>query len=79
MRADIKNIPLEEIYKDYLSMMDMKEKYYYSGKATTLEAATETILTILKDEIVKRKIQELKNEQNDRQVSWAMKQINEEV
>ena len=55
----IEEISLEEIHYDYMTIRAMQDKYYYTTAAEGLRNGMEGVLAVLKDEIVKRKIEEL--------------------
>ena len=59
MRANIKDLKIEEIYEDYIQLKAIEEKYYYCGNSTVFNKAAEGLMTLLKDEITRRKLEEL--------------------
>lgn len=59
MRANIKDLKIEEIYNDYQLLKSINEKYYYCGNSTVFDKAAEGLLTVLKNEITRRKLEEL--------------------
>ena len=59
MRANIKDLKLEEIYDDYVQLKAIEEKYYYCGNSTVFIKAAEGLMALLKDEIARRKLEEL--------------------
>lgn len=60
MRANIRDLKLEEIYDDYVQLKAIEEKYYYCGNSTVFNKAAEGLMALLKDEIARRKLEELK-------------------
>lgn len=64
MRANIKDLKLEEIYDDYVQLKTIEEKYYYCGNSTVFNKAAEGLMTLLKDEITRRKLEELETNHN---------------
>ena len=59
MRANIKDLKIEEIYDDYVQLKAIEEKYYYCGNSTVFIKAAEGLMTLLKEEITRRKLEEL--------------------
>lgn len=64
MRANIRDLKLEEIYDDYVQLKAIEEKYYYCGNSTVFNKAAEGLMTLLKDEITRRKLEELETNHN---------------
>lgn len=64
MRANIKDLKIEEIYNDYQLLKSINEKYYYCGNSTVFDKAAEGLMTLLKDEITRRKLEELETNHN---------------
>lgn len=64
MRANIKDLKLEEIYDDYVQLKAIEEKYYYCGNSTVFNKAAEGLMALLKDEIARRKLEELEANHN---------------
>lgn len=60
MRANIRDLKLGEIYDDYIQLKAIEEKYYYCGNSTVFNKAAEGLMALLKDEIARRKLEELK-------------------
>lgn len=60
MRANIRDLELGEIYDDYVQLKAIEEKYYYCGNSTVFNKAAEGLMALLKDEIARRKLEELK-------------------
>ena len=64
MRANIKDLKIEEIYEDYIQLKAIEEKYYYCGNSTVFNKAAEGLMALLKDEITRRKLKELEANHN---------------
>lgn len=64
MRANIRDLELGEIYNDYRQLKAIEEKYYYCGNSIVFNKAAEGLMTLLKDEITRRKLEELEANHN---------------
>lgn len=64
MRANIRDLELGEIYDDYVQLKAIEEKYYYCGNSIVFNKAAEGLMTLLKDEITRRKLEELETNHN---------------
>lgn len=64
MRANIRDLELGEIYDDYVQLKAIEEKYHYCGNSIVFNKAAEGLLTLLKDEITRRKLEELEANHN---------------
>ena len=64
MRANIKDLTLGEIYDDYVQLKAIEEKYHYCDNSTVFNKAAEGLMTLLKDEITRRKLKELETNHN---------------
>lgn len=64
MRANIRDLELGEIYDDYVQMKAIEEKYHYCGNSIVFNKAAEGLMTLLKDEITRRKLEELETNHN---------------
>ena len=64
MRANIRDLKLGEIYDDYVQMKAIEEKYHYCGNSTVFNKAAEGLMALLKDEITRRKLEELEANHN---------------
>ena len=64
MRANIRDLELGEIYDDYVQLKTIEEKYYYCGNSTVFNKAAEGLMALLKDEIARRKLEELEANHN---------------
>lgn len=59
MRENIRDLSLEEIYNDYRQLKAIEAKYQYCGNSIVFNKAAEGLMTLLKDEITRRKLEEL--------------------
>lgn len=64
MRANIRDLELGEIYDDYIQLKAIEEKYYYCGNSIVFNKAAEGLMALLKEEITKRKLEELETNHN---------------
>ena len=64
MRANIRDSELGEIYDDYVQLKAIEEKYHYCGNSIVFNKAAEGLMTLLKDEITRRKLEELETNHN---------------
>lgn len=64
MRANIRDLELGEIYDDYIQLKAIEEKYHYCGNSIVFNKAAEGLMTLLKDEITRRKLEELETNHN---------------
>ena len=64
MRENIKDLNLGEIYDDYVQLKAMDEKYHYCGNSIVFNKAAEGLMTLLKNEITRRKLEELETNHN---------------
>ena len=55
MRENIRDLSLEEIYNDYRQLKATEEKYQYCGNSIVFNKAAEGLMTLLKEEITRRK------------------------
>lgn len=59
MRANIKDLKIEEIYDDYVQLKAMDEKYRYCSNSNVFYEAAGVLMALLKNEIARRKLEEL--------------------
>ena len=64
MRANIKDLKIEEIYDDYVQLKAMDEKYRYCSHSSVFYEAAEVLMALLKNEIARRKLEELEANHN---------------
>lgn len=74
MRAKIENLTIDEIYEDYCLMKTMDEKYYYCGN-DKIKNASDALMNVLKNEIIRRTLKELETNRNDKTVLESLEQI----
>lgn len=59
MRKNIRDLSLEKIYNDYRQLKAIDERYYYCVNSIVFNKAAEGLMTLLKEEITRRKLEEL--------------------
>ena len=59
MRANIKDLKIEEIYDDYVQLKAIDEKYRYCSNSNVFYEAAGVLMALLKNEIARRKLDEL--------------------
>ena len=64
MRANIKDLKIEEIYNDYVQLKAMDEKYRYCSNSNVFYEAAGVLMALLKNEITRRKLEELETNHN---------------
>ena len=64
MRENIRDLELGEIYDDYVVLKAIEEKYHYCCNSTVFIKAAEGLMALLKDEITRRKLEELETNHN---------------
>ena len=64
MRENIKDLKLGEIYDDYVVLKAIEEKYHYCCNSSVFIKAAEGLMALLKDEITRRKLEELEANHN---------------
>ena len=64
MRTNIRDLELGEIYDDYVQLKAIEEKYHYCGNSIVFNKAAEGLMTLLKNEITRRKLEELETNHN---------------
>ena len=64
MRQNIKDLKLGEIYDDYVQLKAMDEKYRYCSHSSVFYEAAGVLMALLKDEITRRKLEELEANHN---------------
>ena len=64
MRANIRDLKLGEIYDDYVQLKAIEEKYHYCCNSSVFIKAAEGLMALLKDEITRRKLEELETNHN---------------
>ena len=64
MRENIKDLKLGEIYDDYVQLKAMDEKYRYCSNSNVFYEAAGVLMALLKNEIARRKLEELETNHN---------------
>lgn len=64
MRENIKDLKLGEIYDDYVQLKAMDEKYRYCSNSSVFYEAAGVLMALLKNEIARRKLEELEANHN---------------
>lgn len=59
MRKNIRDLSLEEIYNNYRQLKAIEEKYFHCCNNIVFNKAAEALMALLKEEITKRKLEEL--------------------
>ena len=59
MRKNVRDLSLEEIYNDYRQLKAIDERYFHCGNSIVYNKAAEALMALLKEEITKRKLEEL--------------------
>lgn len=77
MRENIRDLSLEEIYNDYRQLKAIEEKYYYCGNSIVFNKAAEGLMTLLKDEITRRKLEELETNHDLKLTDEEMEELSE--
>ena len=77
MRANIRDLELGEIYNDYRQLKAIEEKYYYCGNSIVFNKAAEALMALLKEEITKRKLEELEINHDLKLTDEEMEELSE--
>ena len=77
MRANIRDLELGEIYDDYVQLKAIEEKYHYCGNSIVFNKAAEGLMTLLKDEITRRKLEELETNHDFKPIQKESKELRE--
>ena len=77
MRENIRDLSLEEIYNDYRQLKTIEEKYYYCGNSVVFNKAAEALMALLKEEITKRKLEELETNHDLKLTDEEMEELSE--
>ena len=59
MRENIRDLSIEEIYNDYRQLKAIDERYFHCGNNIVFNKAAEALMALLKEEITRRKLEEL--------------------
>ena len=77
MRTNIRDLELGEIYDDYVQLKAIEEKYHYCGNSIVFNKAAEGLMTLLKEEITKRKLEELETNHDLKLTDEEIKKLSE--
>lgn len=77
MRKDIRDLSLEKIYNDYRQLKAIDERYYYCGNSIVFNKAAEALMALLKEEITKRKLEELETNHDLKLTDEEMEELSE--
>ena len=77
MRENIRELELGEIYDDYVQLKAIEEKYHYCCNSSVFIKAAEGLMALLKDEITRRKLEELEANHNLGPLCKKLKELNE--
>lgn len=77
MRENIKDLKLGEIYDDYVQLKAIEEKYYYCGNSIVFNKAAEGLMTLLKNEITRRKLKELETNHDSKPIQKESEELGE--
>ena len=77
MRENIRDLELGEIYDDYVVLKAIEEKYHYCCNSSVFIKAAEGLMALLKDEITRRKLEELEANHNLGPLCKKLNELNE--
>ena len=77
MRENIRDLELGEIYDDYVVLKAIEEKYHYCCNSSVFIKAAEGLMALLKDEITRRKLEELEANHNLGPLCKKLKELSE--
>lgn len=77
MRKNIRDLSLEEIYNDYRQLKAIDEKYFYCSNNIVFNKAAEGLMALLKEEIARRKFEELEANYNLKSTNKEMNKLDE--
>ena len=77
MRENIRDLELGEIYDDYVVLKAIEEKYHYCCNSSVFIKAAEGLMALLKDEITRRKLEELEANHNHGPLCKKLKELSE--
>lgn len=77
MRENIRDLELGEIYDDYVQLKAMDEKYRYCSHSSVFYEAAEVLMALLKNEITRRKLEELETNHNLGPLCTEMEELGE--
>lgn len=77
MRANIRDLSLEKIYNDYRQLKAIDERYFHCGNNIVFNKAAEALMALLKEEITKRKLEELETNHDLKLTDEEMEELSE--
>lgn len=77
MRENIRDLSLEEIYNDYRRLKAIDERYFHCGNNIVFNKAAEALMALLKEEITKRKLEELETNHDLKLTDEEMEELSE--
>ena len=77
MRKDIRDLSLEKIYNDYRQLKAIDERYFHCGNNIVFKKAAEALMALLKEEITKRKLEELETNHDLKLTDEEMEELSE--
>lgn len=77
MRKDIRDLSLEKIYNDYRQLKAIDERYFHCGNNIVFNKAAEALMALLKEEITKRKLEELETNHDLKLIDEEMEELSE--
>ena len=77
MRKDIRDLSLEKIYNDYRQLKAIDERYFHCGNNIVFNKAAEALMALLKEEITKRKLEELETNHDLKLTDEEMEELSE--
>lgn len=77
MRKDIRDLSLEKIYNDYRQLKAIDERYFHCGNNIVFNKAAEALMALLKEEIAKRKLEELETNHDLKLTDEEMEELSE--
>lgn len=77
MRANIRDLELGEIYDDYVQLKAIDERYFHCGNNIVFNKAAEALMALLKEEITRRKLEELETNHDLKLTDEEMEELSE--
>ena len=77
MRENIRDLSLEEICNDYRQLKAIDERYFHCGNNIVFNKAAEALMALLKEEITKRKLEELETNHDLKLTDEEMEELSE--
>ena len=77
MRANIRDLELGEIYNNYRQLKAIDERYFHCSNSIVFNKAAEALMALLKEEITKRKLEELETNHDLKLTDEEMEELSE--